>query len=134
MLLFFGFADNFRGFRVLHSHVDIFVLLENSPELPGARDKKCNSERLLPKRHLLDPGQVTDVPPRSVQLHRARVQYLVHVRDHHKVHRHADHTIVSTVSAQLDRLCGHPELLLRHAVAGTRSHDTIIKLDVQSKL
>ena len=76
---YFIFSDHFCGLRLLHLNLHLLVLPQNASQLPGARDTQRDSVGLLSELHLLDAGQVTNVPPRGLHLHRASVQYLVHL-------------------------------------------------------
>ena len=108
------FPDHQSGISVFHRDFYLVLLFEDSPQLQSTSDTKRNSRSPLPKRHFLDVGQVTDLPSRRLFLRRTGLQHLVHVRNHHKVHRHAHHTYLPQVATQLDRFRGNFELLLRH--------------------
>ena len=116
--------DNFRGFGVFHPDFDILVLPQDSPQLPGTRDTQCDCGRHLSKHDLLDFGQVTNLSSRGLYIHWTGVQHLVHFRVHHKVLCDSHNTRILQITAQLDRLCGHTQLLFRYAPSGTALNDS----------
>ena len=123
--IFLFLPDNFRGFGVFHPDFDILVLPQDSPKLPGTRDTQCDCGRHLPKHDLLDFGQVTNLSSRGLYIYWTSVQHLVHFRVHHKVLCDSHNTRILQITAQLDRLCGHTQLLFRYAPSGTALNDSV---------
>lgn len=106
------FADHRHRVRFLHMRVHPVVLPEDAPEHAGARHQKHNGEHVA-QHDRMGAGQDADERARGVLLHRVRVQRVVHVRDPGAVHRVARQVRVRQGVRQHHRLHRHAQLLHR---------------------
>ena len=106
-------AGGSRDIRVLYRRLDPVVLPEDAPQHARAGDPERDRYRRQPQ-HRVDAGQEPHRPAPRLPLRRARLQRLVHLRDHHPLHRQPRQAGLHQVTSQHHRLHRHAQLLHGH--------------------
>ena len=113
----FALSDYRSGIRVLHLHIDPFILLEDASESSSAcvaQRHRSGSEQL----DLLDAGQDADGAASGLFLRRTRLQRLVHAGDQRPLRGQPQQMLFHPSTCQHHRSDRHTLLLHGHTAAG----------------